>query len=119
MTGFSLQSASTWLMAQQQSFASEAVTYQQSDQPDVTGVLAVLGDDANELIDGNATLMQAVGQPFVFKASELNRTPGQGDIIVRADGSEYRVVPLADDEQPYRQRGDMLRVFTRKVKDAT
>lgn len=119
MAGFSLQSAATWLMDQQQEFASEPVTYKQEGQPDVTGVLAVLGDNANELIDGNATLMQAVGQPFVLKASELNRTPKQGDIIVRADGSEYRVLPLADDEQPYRQRGDMLRVFTRKVINAS
>jgi hypothetical protein len=114
--GFSLESASAWLMNMQQAFGSEPVTYSQPGQPDVEDVPAVIGDNANELLDSSEmTLVRSIGLPFVFKRSELNRTPKQGDVITRSDGRRYRVLPLGDDEQPYRDRGEMLRVFTRQI----
>ncbi len=117
---FSLESVPGFLVDKHQSVSkSEAVTYTQTGEDDVTGVSAVFGETTHEQIDNtDHTLVEATSRDFVFKATELDRTPQVSDTITRGNGEVYRVMPFGEDEQCYRQRGEMLRVFTRRASAA-
>jgi hypothetical protein len=118
---FNLADTSAWLVDQAQAFGTtEAVTYTQTGQADVSGVDAVFGETTHEQIDDrDGTLVEVTSQDFVFRDTELGRTPQQGDLITRSNGEIYRVLPFGQDEQCYRLRGEMLRVFSRKVTNAS
>ena len=118
---FSLESVPGFLVDQHQLVSkSEAVTYSQTGQADVTDVDAVFAETTHDQMDQtDGTLVTTTSRDFIFRSTELGRTPQQGDLITLANGEKYRVLPFGEDEQHYREREDMLRVFTRQVVAAT
>lgn len=114
---YDLTTMTGWLVDQVAAVSgADTVTYRQTGRADVTGLGVAIGQTTQEQLDQrDGTLLESKSTDFIFVASELGRTPAQGDVVIRSDGSKYKVLPLGPDEQCFRERGEMLRVFTRRI----
>ncbi len=120
-----LQTALTWLAAQQKAYKSQTVTYRRGQSS--VEILATLGESILRVTSGNVSRIERPAADFIFTAADLNfgagvTEPAIDDIVDMTFGDvnkRFRVLPVNNGDEPAWRYTDpyqiQVRVHTKQV----